>query len=95
MSTTSNQRKFPRYAALFDAKYTIASGTFKDSVNNVSAGGIYIRTPKPIEQGQRIRLRFPIFAFDRRPSVEGLVVRSEQEGFAVKFDLPIEERIPL
>lgn len=93
-NTETNQRQFPRHTVLFNAKYTIASGTFRDSVGNVSAGGIYIRTRRPIEQGQRISLRFPILAFDRRPSVEGRVVRREENGFAVRFDHPIEERIP-
>jgi hypothetical protein len=94
MHTESDQRQYPRHAVLFDAKYTIKSGTYRDSVSNVSEGGIYIYTRRKIEQGQRISLRFPVFAFDRSPRVEGMVVRSEDNGFAVMFDSPREERIP-
>ena len=94
MAAKSDQRKHPRHPALYTAKYTIASGTYQDPVNNVSAGGIFIRTQKPIKQSQRISLRFPVFAFDRRPSVEGMVVRSEADGFAVVFDHPVEKIVP-
>ena len=63
-------------------------------ISNVSAGGIYIRTWRAIPDGERIRLRFPIVAFDRRPDVMGTVVRTQEQGFAVQFDTPLEERIP-
>ena len=94
MNTLSERRRFPRHIALFSAKYTVKSGTYRDLISNVSAGGIYIRTWRAIADGERIRLRFPIVAFDRRPDVMGTVVRSQEKGFAVKFDDPIEERIP-
>ena len=43
---------------------------------------------------KKISLRFPIVAFDTRTSIIGTVVRSQDRGFAVMFDNPIEERIP-
>lgn len=91
MHMESERRQYPRHTALFSAKYTVASGTYQDSVGNVSAGGIYISTCQPIKHGQKISLQFPILAFDRRPSVKGTVVRSLDSGFAVMFDHPIEE----
>lgn len=60
-------------------------------VRNVSAGGIYIDARRSIHDGQKISLRFPVMAFDRKPSITGTVVRSHQRGFAVKFDRPIEQ----
>ena len=93
MNTTANRRRYPRRTALFSAKYTITSGTYRDMVRNVSAGGIFIATRRTINDGQRIGLRFPVFAFDQRPRVMGTVVRSQDKGFAVVFDHPIGERI--
>lgn len=90
MATAPDQRKHPRRAALYDAKYTIGSVTYRDSIGNVSAGGIYIYSKRSINLGQPISLRFPIMAFDKRPSVEGMVIRCEPNGFAVKFDRPID-----
>ncbi len=94
MNVGSEKREYPRHTALFSAKYTVKSGTFRDLIGNVSAGGIYIYTRREIKQGQRISLRFPIIAFDQRPSVGGTVVRSLDRGFAVMFDHPIEGRLP-
>jgi len=94
MSTKPDLRRHPRHTALYSAKYTVKSGTYRDLIGNVSAGGIYIYTRRMIKDGQKISLRFPIVAFDRRANITGTVVRSHDRGFAVMFDNPIEERIP-
>ena len=93
MGNNGNRRKYERHTAIFSAKYTIKSGTYRDLIGNVSAGGIFIYTRRDVTSGQRITLRFPILAFDKRPSIFGTVVRSQKKGFAVMFDNPIEERI--
>jgi len=69
MNTTADRRRHPRHIALFSAKYTVKSGTYRDFVRNVSAGGIYIISRQTIKDGQRISLRFPVLAFDKKPSV--------------------------
>jgi hypothetical protein len=94
MNSKADKRKYPRHPAFYTAKYTIKSGTYRDLIANVSAGGIYIHSHRDVAQGQRISLRFPIVAFDKRPTVVGTVVRSQDRGFAVMFDDPIQERIP-
>ena len=93
MNPAFNRRKYPRKLALFSAKYTVMSKTYRDLIGNVSAGGIYIYTRRNIANGQKISLRFPIVAFDMKPSVTGTVVRSQDRGFAVMFDQPIEARV--
>ncbi len=93
MNTTANRRRHPRHIALFSAKYTVKSGTYRDLVRNVSAGGIYIVSRRTLKDGQRISLRFPVLAFDKKPSVTGTVIRSQYRGFAVMFDNPVEEKI--
>lgn len=91
MNSEAEKRKHPRHPALYTAKYTIKTGTYRDLIANISAGGIYIHSHRNVESGQRISLRFPILAFDNRPNVMGTVVRSKSKGFAVMFDEPIEE----
>lgn len=93
MNTKQNRRRYPRRPTRFSVKYTVKSGTYRDLASNVSAGGVYITTRKTIPPGQRISLQFPVFAFDKRPSVLGTVVWSQEKGFAVMFDEPIERRI--
>ena len=92
MEKMTERRRFVRHPVLYSAKYSVTSGTYRDEASNVSAGGIFISSHRAIDPGQRIRLRFPVFAFDKRPSVEGTVVRAQDRGFAVRFDTPIEDR---
>ena len=93
MNPIANRRRHTRRTVLYGAKYTVKSETYRDLVRNVSAGGIFIVTRRTIEDGQRISLRFPVLAFDRKPGVTGTVVRSQDKGFAVRFDEPVEEKI--
>ena len=93
MNTTHNRRRYPRRPTRFSVKYTVKSGTYRNLASNISSGGVYITTRQTIPPGQRISLQFPVFAFNQRPSVLGTVVRSQELGFAVMFDKPIERRV--
>jgi hypothetical protein len=94
MDGITNRRRYERHSVLYSAKYIVRSGTHRDLIGNISAGGIFIYTRRDITSGQRITLRFPIVAFDQKPSVSGTVVRSQAKGFAVMFDCPIKDDIP-
>ena len=93
IKSRSDRRLYPRHAALCTAIYTVNSVTYRDLVRDISARGIYIGTWRAIDNGQRISLQFPVFARIEKPSIMGTVVRSQDKGFAVIFDYPIEERI--
>jgi integration host factor subunit alpha len=93
MKAESDRRRFSRHAATFAVKYTVSSVTYRDLVRNVSSGGIYIGNWRAIKDGQRISLQFLVSAFEKKPSVMGTVMRSQDKGFAVIFDNPIEEKI--
>jgi hypothetical protein len=93
MRTSYNRRQHRRRPARFSVKYTIQSGTYRDLVGNVSAGGVFVMTRREILTEQKISLQFPVFAFDNRPSVLGTVVRSNSEGFAVMFNKPFMNRL--
>jgi hypothetical protein len=93
MDIKHDRRRYPRRRGLFSAKYTVKSGTHRDLIRNVSAGGVFIATRHTISNGERISLQFPAFAFERKPSVIGLVVRIQDNGFAVMFNYPVEGQI--
>ena len=93
MKTGSDRRRYPRHAAAFAVQYTVHSVTYRDLVRNVSAGGIYVGNWRAIKDGQRISLQFLVSAFEKKPSAMGTVMRSQDKGFAVIFDNPIEEKI--
>jgi|WetSurMetagenome_2_1015567.scaffolds.fasta_scaffold288066_2 uncharacterized protein (TIGR02266 family) len=59
---------------------------------NISGGGVFIRTPKPHELNQKVRLRFTLPGVDHRFDIPGMVVwvnSSPQSAFpagmGVKF----------
>ena len=90
MKPVPHRREYPRYAAVFSAKYSTKEGKFRDLTRDVGAGGVFISAKRKIKQGRRINIQFPIFAFERSLSLMGTVVRCEPEGFAVLFEEPID-----
>lgn len=93
MNPVPNRRQYDRHPAQFSAKYTVRQGTFRDLIRNICARGIFVSTRRKIERGQSIDLQLPVFAFKRRISLTGKVVRCNASGFAVVFDQPIEKGI--
>lgn len=92
MSSAPNQRRYLRHRVLFSIKYTVKEGTFRDLIDNIGAGGIFVSSRRKILPGSPISLQFPILAFGKRLSLMGAVVRCNSNGFAVMFDEQIEEK---
>ena len=90
----SENRKFLRRTSFIIGQYSVKEGTFRDIIKDISAGGLFIRTSRPIRVGQDINLRFPLFDFDHDVTVPGKIVKSDIEGFAVEFLYPIKKLIP-
>ena len=93
MNIVAHRRQYPRYAAVFSTKYRIKEGFYRDLTRDVGAGGLFITTNRTVEQGRRINIQIPIFAFERRLSLMGTIVRCEPEGFAVMFEEALEVEI--
>lgn len=93
MNTIAHRRQYPRYKAVFSTKYTVKEGTRRDIVKNIGAGGVFIGTRRKIDHGCPINIQIPIFAFGKRLSIMGTVVRCESKGFAVMFDEAIDMKI--
>lgn len=93
MNTVAHRREYPRYTAVFSTKYTVKEGTFRDLTRDIGAGGVFVSTKRKINQGRPINIQFPIFAFEKRLSIMGTVVRCESNGFAVMFNEALEVKI--
>jgi hypothetical protein len=93
MNSVPHRRQYPRYQVVFSTKCTAKGGAFRDLVRDVGAGGVFISTKRKIKRGRRINVQFPIFAFEKRLSLIGTVVRCEPEGVAVMFDEAIDAKI--
>ena len=86
MNVIQHRREYTRYAAVFSMKYTAKEGKFRDLTRDVGAGGVFISTKRKIEPGRRVNVQFPIFAFETKLSIMGVVVRCESKGFAIRFE---------
>ncbi|MEE4111359.1 MAG: PilZ domain-containing protein [Desulfobacteraceae bacterium] len=93
MKTAHDRRRYPRHTALFSAKYTAKEGMYRDLVKDIGPGGVFVCTRQKMVQGRTINLQIPILVFGKRLSLMGNVVRCDAEGFAMKFDKPIDEKI--
>ena len=85
----NNQRETPRKTAYIIAEYTVREGVFRDIIKDIGTSGMFIRTKRPIAENQDIILEFPLFEFEHLVRIQGKVVRSTPNGFAVTFDEPI------
>jgi hypothetical protein len=89
MLPKQNKRQYPRRATYIIAKYTVKEGGFRDIVKSIGANGVFIGTRRNIAADQPIVLTFPLFDFNHQIRVQGNVVRSGPNGFAVEFEAPI------
>ena len=95
MNPTNDKRRYARHAAPFSAKYSVKEGTFRDLIRNIGAGGMFVSSRRKIQLDQPISIRFPTFAFENRFYATGMIVRCNEEGFAVMFNEPIEEKLSM
>jgi len=79
-------REHNRQACLIAVDYSTQDRFFKDFIQDISAGGVFIETREPFEQGQNIALTFSIPNSQVPFRVSGEIARSTSDGIAVKFE---------
>lgn len=81
----SERRKNPRYAVNIDVEWEDASGRRRGTLSDVSLDGCFVLCSGEVEDGNRVRLFFPI-GKGMKVQFEGEVVNHFYEiGFAVRF----------
>jgi uncharacterized protein (TIGR02266 family) len=88
-----DRRIHPRIPMRLSVKYSSAKEFFVDYSNNISIGGIFIRTLEPAEFGTKVLIEFTLPEIPRKVKGLGEVVRvvhaggSEREpaGMGIKF----------
>lgn len=81
------KRRYTRKPLRVEARYQDASGrVLKGVVRNVSMGGVYIETPRPLERGELIHISLDAVDLGKVIDVEGKVVRHEPDkGMGIEF----------
>lgn len=67
--------------------YASDDGVYKDFIQNISAGGVFIETRIPFAVGQEISLTFPLPNRKKHIKILGEVVRSSDKGIGVRFKI--------
>jgi len=83
---TGKQREYQRLDARADIDVVIGNRVIQTKTKDLSAGGIYINTSGKFETDKSVRLVFSIPGHDKPFKLQGMIVRVEKSGMAIKFE---------
>jgi hypothetical protein len=93
VSSRPNQRVHDRFDCLVAVDYDINDWTYQSLLHDISLGGAYVETTKPMTEGQRIILTLSTHRPKGTCSVRGVVVRTDARGVGIQFDdLTLKQR---
>jgi len=72
--------------------YSTQDHVYKDFIQDISTGGVFIQTHMPFTVGQEVSLTFPLPNYKKHIKVVGEVVRSTSQGVGVKFKMTDQDQ---
>ena len=81
------RRKHARKPFLMAVDYSTQDHVYKDFIQDISTGGVFIQTHMPFAVGQEVSLTFPLPDYKKHVKIVGEVVRSTTQGVGVKFKM--------
>jgi CheY-like chemotaxis protein len=93
VSKRPNQRVHDRFDCLVAVDYDTNDWTYQSLLRDISLGGAYVETTKPMTEGQRIILTLSTHTRESACTVNGIVVRKDARGVGIQFDeLTLQQR---
>ena len=86
------KREHERKPFLMAVDYSTQDHVYKDFIQNISAGGVFIQTHMPFSVGQEVSLTFPLPNYQKHIKIIGEVVRSSPQGVGVKFKMADQDQ---
>jgi uncharacterized protein (TIGR02266 family) len=86
------RRKHVRKPFLMAVDYSTQDHVYKDFIQDISTGGVFIQTHMPFTVGQDVSLTFPLPNYQKHIKVTGEVVRSTTQGVGVKFKMADQDQ---
>ncbi len=80
------QRQDTRIPCLIAVDYSTSERFYRDFIQDLSNGGVFIETREPLQVGQNLSLTFSIPNTQSNFKISGKIVRAEENGIAVQFD---------
>jgi Tfp pilus assembly protein PilZ len=78
-------RKHPRKQWVIPVDLATRDQTFKESIKDISNGGVFIETKNPFSTGEEVTLIFQLPNRTKPLEVIGKIVRSDPTGIGVRF----------
>ena len=79
------KRKTERKTVKISVDYTVKDKFYSDMLENISAGGAFIRTTRPFQTGHSTTMVVSLPKTERNIIVKGQIVRLTNEGFGIRF----------
>ena len=89
---STGRRKHEREPFFMVADYSTEDHVYRDYIQNVSAGGVFIETHMPFTSGQEVSLAFPLPNHQKYIKIIGEVARVTPQGIGVVFKLVNQEQ---
>jgi len=89
---SKGRRKHEREPFFMVADYSTEDRVYRDYIQNVSAGGVFIETHMPFTSGQEVSLAFPLPNYQKYIKIIGKVARVTPQGIGVVFKLVNQEQ---
>ena len=89
---SKGRRKHEREPFFMVADYSTEDRVYRDYIQNVSAGGVFIETHMPFTSGQEVSLAFPLPNYKKYIKIIGEVARVTHQGIGVVFKLVNQEQ---
>ncbi len=86
------RRRHPRKPFFMVVDYATQDRAYKDFIQNISAGGVFIETQIPFSVGQEISLTFPLPNYQKYIKINGDVVWTSPRGIGVTFKMPSQDQ---
>ncbi len=89
---SKGRRKHEREPFFMVADYSAEDRVYRDYIQNVSAGGVFIETHMPFTSGQEVSLAFPLPNYKKYIKIIGEVARVTPQGIGVVFKMVNQEQ---
>ncbi len=80
-----NQRNDTRLSCMLSVDYSTKDRAYKDFIQNLSNGGVFIETREPFAVGKDISLTFSVPNSENHFKISGEIIRNQKDGIAVQF----------
>lgn len=80
------KRVAPRFRAQLEVRYKTAGAFIQEYTENISMGGLFVRTEQPLNVGDLVKLTVFLPGADRQLIVEGSVAHREAPRFLADAD---------